>query len=42
MSYERPSVEDRRDITAQLTQGVKTSGTGVLQSPKWRHSDEEK
>ena len=26
MNYERPSIEERRDITAELAQGVLTSG----------------
>jgi hypothetical protein len=26
MNYERPSIEERRDITAELIQGVITSG----------------
>ena len=42
MAYERPSIEDRRDLAAQLSQGVKTSGTGVLVSPQWRHSEDTK
>ena len=29
MKYERPRVQERRDITAQLTQGVRTSGGGI-------------
>ena len=26
MNYERPSIEERRDITAELVQGINTSG----------------
>ena len=34
MRYERPSIEDRQDMTAQLSQLVQTSG-GVA-NPTWR------
>ena len=37
MIYERPSIEERRDITAQLTQGVQTSGNRIVgANPTWR------
>ena len=36
MNYERPAVEGRRDITAELGQGVITSGTKNLSNPTWR------
>jgi hypothetical protein len=43
MNYERPAVEARRDITAELVQGVQTStiiGNGLRgTNPTWRHPE---
>jgi hypothetical protein len=36
MNYQRPRVEERRSISAQLAQVCATSGVGV--NPVWRHS----
>jgi hypothetical protein len=40
VTYERPVVAERRDISAQLGQGVVTSGGGQTTSPTWRRREE--
>ena len=44
MNYQRPRVEERRNISAQLIQGATTSGGGTvpLSNPVWRHSKDAK
>jgi len=42
MTYERPTIENRSDLSAQLRQLAKTSDTNVAFSPKWRRSQETK
>jgi hypothetical protein len=39
MRYERPAVVGRRDITAELAQGVQTSGGNVVPNPTWRRPE---
>jgi len=43
MNYERPAITSRRDITAELAQGVKTStvigGDVAGVNPTWRHPE---
>ena len=41
MNYERPRVEERRNISAQLAVCA-TSGGGVVPNPVWRHSQDAK
>ena len=40
MRYERPSIEDRQDMTAQLSQLVQTSGGPAGKNPTWRRPPE--
>jgi len=42
MNYERPAVEAQRDITAELAQGVVTSGTKTVANPTWRRPSYER
>jgi hypothetical protein len=43
MNYQRPRVEERQNISAQLIQGAATSGGRTpFTNPVWRHSKDAK